>query len=895
MTPTQVKRTMLVLVVMSLAYVAALAQPPSAQALVSLGGGLYFQSPQPFGWSVGSLVAADSSNLWITTSNEFGSQLVHSSDGGATWQSVDLAFGHELFIYGLRFFDSSRARAVASWAEPSDEHSRLALLTSDDAGASWQLKPIASTGFSLSGCAFATKDDAFIIGTELDPATGQRQMRLLRTTNGGTSWKRFRLAVNFCSSLDAGDATHLWLVDEDDSRIWTSSDAGASWSAHTLPLQGKTGSSFVVEELDATSAKAAWVRVLQAASPHNIVMRTTSAGRRWERVASYESSASAALTAVSAREAWIAVTVNWAMHQKPVYFRHTTDGGTTWTRSYVGPSLGGRVTKAPGGVLFSVGDGLARSSDGGRTWTRLVGDSFGFWLNDVVVQPEGSLWAVGWTSPNAPGVYGEYDGGVGLLYRSSDGASWRQEEIPDGAVLAAIDFVDADVAWVVGLTGRVLRTLDGGTTWDDLSARENFNCFAVKGLNADSAIVIAFDENQGRYAILRTTDGGASWTEHPSGISDVLKRICEPSPGHLLIAGTRWGVPRRALLLDSSDAGVTWSERTVLCARNVRDMTFTDAMHGWILASDPPPPNHPTDYGTVVLHTEDGGTTWGSVDLGKVSLEGLNAIAFPDDQNGYLLGDRQLTTSDGGLTWTDTGAAIPMSAEGADIPLSTVRSAVLRSGELWAVGADELILSTVNTTADTAPPLTSDDGDRRWHHSAVTVHLNPADPGGVGVGETEWRVGSEPWQPLVGGAITIDAPSDHSTDGNHLIEYRSTDSAGNCELPEQCAVRIDTVPPATEAGGLVRTYVGKVAELPYRVTDAEPNGGTASVRVTIRTLGGRLITRRRVSNVAVNTWLRAALSCRFGSGRYSYAITATDTAGNAQTSIGKGRLVVLRR
>ena len=83
-----VRRPLLLLVLLSACVL--LGHVATAEALVSAGGGFYFQSPQQFGWSYGALAFADADNVWATggTQNN-GSRLLHSSDGGTTWQAVD--------------------------------------------------------------------------------------------------------------------------------------------------------------------------------------------------------------------------------------------------------------------------------------------------------------------------------------------------------------------------------------------------------------------------------------------------------------------------------------------------------------------------------------------------------------------------------------------------------------------------------------------------------------------------------------------------------------------------------------------------------------------------------------------------------------------------------------
>ena len=74
-------------------------------------------------------------------------------------------------------------------------------------------------------------------------------------------------------------------------------------------------------------------------------------------------------------------------------------------------------------------------------------------------------------------------------------------------------------------------------------------------------------------------------------------------------------------------------------------------------------------------------------------------------------------------------------------------------------------------------------------NSPVTVTLSPADALS-GIASTQYRVDGGSFQS--GTSISILAPADHSNDGVHTIEYRSTDNAGNAEPLQTATVRIDT-------------------------------------------------------------------------------------------------------
>ena len=102
--------------------------------------------------------------------------------------------------------------------------------------------------------------------------------------------------------------------------------------------------------------------------------------------------------------------------------------------------------------------------------------------------------------------------------------------------------------------------------------------------------------------------------------------------------------------------------------------------------------------------------------------------------------------------------------------------------------------SSLDAKVDTTVPVTSDDAPAAWQNAAVTVTLSVTETGS-GVASTVYRVDGGSFQS--GTSISVPAPADHSNDGVHAIEYRSTDNAGNVELLRSATVRIDTTLPTT--------------------------------------------------------------------------------------------------
>jgi len=93
---------------------------------------------------------------------------------------------------------------------------------------------------------------------------------------------------------------------------------------------------------------------------------------------------------------------------------------------------------------------------------------------------------------------------------------------------------------------------------------------------------------------------------------------------------------------------------------------------------------------------------------------------------------------------------------------------------------------------DALPPqtvvnITASTGVEGWYRSAVRLALNVTDDIS-GANGTVYRLDSGSWAPYAG-------PIDVTAQGAHLLEYFSTDMAGNAEPMGQTAFGIDTVPP----------------------------------------------------------------------------------------------------
>lgn len=128
------------------------------------------------------------------------------------------------------------------------------------------------------------------------------------------------------------------------------------------------------------------------------------------------------------------------------------------------------------------------------------------------------------------------------------------------AGLRGIHAVDAQVAWASGTGGTILRTTDGGATWQRCTTPLGADQLDFRGVwawNADEAIVMSSGPGSAS-RLYATHDGGATWrlllvNGDPDGFYDALV-FRSRDEGYVL--GDPVG--GRFVVLHSTDGGVSW-------------------------------------------------------------------------------------------------------------------------------------------------------------------------------------------------------------------------------------------------------------------------------------------------------------------------------------------------
>jgi len=180
----------------------------------------------------------------------------------------------------------------------------------------------------------------------------------------------------------------------------------------------------------------------------------------------------------------------------------------------------------------------------------------------------------------------------GAIVATEDGGETWQLQRSDSSVdqpLFSVAFVSETEGWAVGLWSLFLHTSDGGKTWN-----------AVKlppppGSNkADRNLTQIFSDGKGRLyvtaelgSVLRSTDGGQSWSYGETGYKGTLWAGMVADNGAIIVGGLT------GKLFRSTDGGTTWSRvpsewtESVTALTEVNGVVVGSALSGAVIYGVP--------------------------------------------------------------------------------------------------------------------------------------------------------------------------------------------------------------------------------------------------------------------------------------------------------------------
>ncbi|HEV8148395.1 MAG TPA: sialidase [Bryobacteraceae bacterium] len=631
---------------------------------------------------------------------------------GGVWKSTD---------GGIRFnpvFDGQSAQAIGALAvAPSDPKQVWAgtgeawvirdsdmmgngIYKSSDAGSTWVHLGLEETGRIGRIIVHPTNPD-IVFACAVGRATGPQQERgVYRTTDGGKRWERvlFVDENTGCSglSMDAKNPNvlfagtwqvvmHTWAMFSGgpSSGVWVSRDGGTKWSR----IEGRGMPTSPVGKVDVAIAPTNSNRVyaLIQTKDQGSLWRSDDAGENW-RVASWDRGL------IGRAGYYIHLAVSPGNENEVMVsnsaFHVSTDGGETFRNvGWGGDNHDIWIDpKNPDRFVITHDGGMNITEQHGRSFNRVtlpIGQMYHVAVDNQIpymvysnMQDNGTMRGVH-TQPEATGR-------GGAAWEHGIGGCESGFTIPDPA--------DPNIIWATCYGNQVTR-YDARTkrarsvspwlhTLDSPPTDTRYRCHWSPPLAIDP-----FDHNTVYYGcqmILRTTNGGMSWTEFSPDLST-------KDPAHIVASGgvvgdnlgQFYGEVVFAIAPSPIQKGLIWA------GTNDGKIWYTkDAGAHWVDVSPKgvPPlgtiskldPSH-FDAGTLyvaldlhmmdnrdpyILKTSDFGATWKQVqgDLPKGTLGYVRAVTEDPNKKGLLFagtGNGFYYSLDDGGHWTNLNAGLP--------------------------------------------------------------------------------------------------------------------------------------------------------------------------------------------------------------------------------------------
>ena len=219
-----------------------------------------------------------------------------------------------------------------------------------------------------------------------------------------------------------------------------------------------------------------------------------------------------------------------------------------------------------------------------------------------------------------------------ILISADGGESWQQEASPTRTMLTGVYFHDRNLGWAVGHDSAILRTTDGGVTWElvNWTPEDEAPFFDVWFSDADNGVAI------GAYgAYYETTDGGATWSSRWISDDDWhLHKIARAENGRLYIAAEAGSFYR------SDDNGENW-------------VTLPTEYQGSYFGVLPLEGDSVLLFGLRghLFRSDDAGETWDELDTGTVAMLTDGQVLADGTVVIVGLGGTVLTSSDQGHTF----------------------------------------------------------------------------------------------------------------------------------------------------------------------------------------------------------------------------------------------------
>jgi photosystem II stability/assembly factor-like uncharacterized protein len=511
--------------------------------------------------------------------------ILKTNDGGTTW--LPKKSGTTKQLYNVFMLDQN-----IGWAAGQ------VLLQTTDGGETWSKL---SNSF-LNKLEFLDAQNGWALSGN----------RIMKTTDGGITWNQVYATPNGYNliGIDVIDSQTI-IATGYQGRVLKSIDGGVTWNLLNL------NTNEALYDVSFANASTGWI-----SGESGKLFKTVDGGQNWTEnfITQLQYSTIKRIKALNVNDIWA------NSYNSEIY--KSTDGGTVWNKVGDWSSIGGSVSNfyvRGSNTATVVGSVISNTSNSGVSWKSVNGVKTNTFFQDVY-----------FTTPTT----GYTISGNTVAKTIDGGKNWETKAIGSGS-LYEIQFINANIGWVIGSNKQLYKTTDAGQNWQQVGN------FPAQVSNSVSLRKLYFaDANNGWIipnnggTILRTTDGGANWTAESTGSFVSLNDI------HFYSSTFGIAVGANNTVLTTTDGGQTWTSRSVGTSAFTywESVEVIDQNTAWIV----------TNNSNELYKTTDGGVTWNQVSIASNSYYSIRYLQFLTPQTGFAYGNKIFKTIDGGLNWQET-------------------------------------------------------------------------------------------------------------------------------------------------------------------------------------------------------------------------------------------------
>ncbi|MBK6444226.1 MAG: T9SS type A sorting domain-containing protein [Bacteroidetes bacterium] len=428
----------------------------------------------------------------------------------------------------------------------------------------------------------------------------------IRTNDGGSTWKF--VWTNTLMHLTGVDFTdyntgyacgngNMYYYEK--GVLLKTNDGGNTWDTLSVPFDAN------FSDVDFISADTGWV-----VGDSGNVFRTYTGGLSWDNVSFTATEHALSIVMMDSDTGYVC--------GESGFLYRTFDGGNSWTSK---PPI---TSNAINSLFFLNGrtgwcttdfEQIFRTDNSGDTWTRQ--------LNGGGTSPVNSVCFVDSLNGHALST--------AFYYHTSNGGQSWQTENQTYHYNTTIAFSDAQHGFISGTHGNIQKTIDGGNSWTDIAAENNFYHFKnIQFTNASTGYCVG---EHGK--MQKTTDGGQTWSYLPTSTTYDLN--------DLFFLNTNLGyiVGETGSVIKTTDGGLSFTNVNAGGNNDLLSVYFLNSDTGWVCGTN-----------STVFKTLNGGTTWVPETLPSFTSRAYD-IVFTDAFTGYIgsWANRIYKTTDGGSTW----------------------------------------------------------------------------------------------------------------------------------------------------------------------------------------------------------------------------------------------------